>query len=372
MPTLVRNSRSSGAPASQSTALSASVAIPASPAPGSLLIVNVLQYASGVVPTQPTIAGWNLGATTAGQASGGSSTAAGRLSTFWRVATGTETGSVTAATTGAGNTASWAATWEEFAGLDVNASPLQDGAGYVAPQFVASPSAKTAQVVERFGAYNAQAEDYATELHYGLDWVYTVEGLRFSAAPSTLSIARDADGSFTGYQAYGDAPKVGYTAPLAATNVIATGGATANGTSSTGAPLTDRSGPYIDTVGEIQAYYDEDSGDVVTYTGTLQFVLGNAIPFRALKVTAGPAFTAGVNTMTVLADASSSSDAQGIASYAWNWGDGTTTAAQASPLAQHTYANPGVYTITLTVTDTLGNVSTVSASYLATSRRVVA
>jgi hypothetical protein len=36
--------------------------------------------------------------------------------------------------------------------------------------------------------------------------------------------------------------------------------------------------------------------------------------------------------------------------YAFNWGDGSTTAAQSSNVATHTYATPGTYTVTVTVT----------------------
>ena len=40
-----------------------------------------------------------------------------------------------------------------------------------------------------------------------------------------------------------------------------------------------------------------------------------------------------------------------IATYAWNWGDGTTAAPDAIPQAPHAYSAPGTYTVRLTVTD---------------------
>lgn len=57
------------------------------------------------------------------------------------------------------------------------------------------------------------------------------------------------------------------------------------------------------------------------------------------------------NYLSINVDASSSiapSNAP-IDTYAWNWGDGTTTAANASKYASHTYTNPGTYNVTLTI-----------------------
>ena len=45
-----------------------------------------------------------------------------------------------------------------------------------------------------------------------------------------------------------------------------------------------------------------------------------------------------------------------IKGYSWNWGDGTANSTGASP--SHTYATPGSYTITLTVTDSWNRAGT--------------
>ena len=67
-------------------------------------------------------------------------------------------------------------------------------------------------------------------------------------------------------------------------------------------------------------------------------------------------FTSSVSNLTIAFDGSGSSDPDGtVAGYAWDFGDGTTgTGATAS----HTYAVPGSYPVTLTVTDNAGATST--------------
>src|SRR6266852_2287647 len=63
-------------------------------------------------------------------------------------------------------------------------------------------------------------------------------------------------------------------------------------------------------------------------------------------------FTSSCNGLKCAFDGSASSDADGtIASYAWNFGDGTTGS---GPTAMHAYAAAANYTITLTVTDNGG------------------
>jgi PKD repeat protein len=69
------------------------------------------------------------------------------------------------------------------------------------------------------------------------------------------------------------------------------------------------------------------------------------------------AFTSSCTDLSCTFDASGSSDDHGIASYGWTFGD-TLTGAGETP--SHTYAGDGTYPVTLTVTDTAGQTSSVS------------
>ncbi|TAK34897.1 MAG: PKD domain-containing protein, partial [Saprospiraceae bacterium] len=81
---------------------------------------------------------------------------------------------------------------------------------------------------------------------------------------------------------------------------------------------------------------------------------GSAPPTAAF--TAGPA--SGNAPLTVSFDASSSTDADGsVASYAWDFGDGTSGN---GGMANHTYTAAGIFTATLTVTDNDGNAAAAS------------
>lgn len=53
-------------------------------------------------------------------------------------------------------------------------------------------------------------------------------------------------------------------------------------------------------------------------------------------------------------DGSASTGVPTVASYAWNFGDGSPLAIGTSPTVSHTYASRGTYTVTLTVTDGAG------------------
>ena len=62
--------------------------------------------------------------------------------------------------------------------------------------------------------------------------------------------------------------------------------------------------------------------------------------------------TTGTAPFTVIFDASKSTDNRGIASYSWDFGDGTTGS---GIIVEHTYNTVGTYNVILTVTDYFGN-----------------
>nr|WP_269779424.1 PKD domain-containing protein [Propioniciclava soli] len=91
----------------------------------------------------------------------------------------------------------------------------------------------------------------------------------------------------------------------------------------------------------------DDDGATSSYSRELTVVKPNALPVAAI---ANPA----VDELTVTLDGRGSTDADGaVASHAWDFGDGTESV---DPVATHTYAAAGTYTVTLTVTDEHGAV----------------
>ncbi len=102
-----------------------------------------------------------------------------------------------------------------------------------------------------------------------------------------------------------------------------------------------------------------DNGDR-TATDTATASIANRIPTAA----AGPDQTATVGIAASF-NGAGSSDADGtIASYAWTFGDGSSAT---GPVVSHTYAAPGTYTASLTVTDNVGATATDTATVTVTA-----
>ncbi len=90
--------------------------------------------------------------------------------------------------------------------------------------------------------------------------------------------------------------------------------------------------------------------DGAGYAATAAAMVTVGAPTARLKVT--PAI--GATPLVVAADASASTDPIGIASYTFNFGDGTVVGPQAWPTATHTYSSAANYTVTVTVVDGTG------------------
>jgi parallel beta-helix repeat protein len=91
-------------------------------------------------------------------------------------------------------------------------------------------------------------------------------------------------------------------------------------------------------------------------SSTVRVTAHDAPPSAALSVTP----SSGAAPLAVTADASGSTDpgSTPIDTYNFDFGDGTVTGTQHGATAQHTYSDPGQYTVKVTVTDTAGNSST--------------
>ncbi len=76
----------------------------------------------------------------------------------------------------------------------------------------------------------------------------------------------------------------------------------------------------------------------------------------------------GTGPLAVTADASASTPGSApITGYTFDFGDGTTIGPQAGPAADHTYASPGTYTVTVTVTNANSLTSAASQSVVASA-----
>jgi uncharacterized repeat protein (TIGR01451 family) len=130
----------------------------------------------------------------------------------------------------------------------------------------------------------------------------------------------------------------------------------ANGTPPTAGSLI--SGVHGETrtlVGVLLALNDTTAGSSYVLTGNASCAPNNA-PHAAL--TANP--TSGTAPLTVTLDGSGSSDPDAgdhVAKFTFYFGDGSSPVTQSGATISHTYANPGSYRATLTVTDSRGQES---------------
>jgi len=99
-----------------------------------------------------------------------------------------------------------------------------------------------------------------------------------------------------------------------------------------------------------------------TTAGSSYVLAGNASCAPNIPPVAGLTATpsSGSAPLTVTLDGTTSTDADAddhVASYTFYFGDGSTPVTQGTPTISHTYANPGTYRATLTVTDSRGQES---------------
>lgn len=109
----------------------------------------------------------------------------------------------------------------------------------------------------------------------------------------------------------------------------------------------------------ILTYLGVGSPNLLLYTGALASWAPVADPIPA-PTPATASFTASCSKASCAFDASASTDAVGIASYTWDFGDGTPPASSKSTTTSHAYAAASAYTVVLTITDTAGHVAKTS------------
>jgi len=117
------------------------------------------------------------------------------------------------------------------------------------------------------------------------------------------------------------------------------------------------------------------SGSTVAFTAPPQSMTLLVLPTGTANVPpvaqASATPTSGIAPLTVTLSSAGSNDPDGsIASYSWNFGDGTANSSSASPA--HVYRNAGSYTAVLTVTDKSGATATANASVTVSANPLIA
>lgn len=115
---------------------------------------------------------------------------------------------------------------------------------------------------------------------------------------------------------------------------------------------------------------DGTSPNLLLYTGAISAVTAPSPTPWSPSPTPTPgtdsppeaSFTANCTKSGCQFDASASTDDKGIVSYSWDFGDGSPRVTLATAATSHTYAAAGAYTVTLTVTDTVGQTASTRLS----------
>jgi PKD repeat protein len=129
------------------------------------------------------------------------------------------------------------------------------------------------------------------------------------------------------------------------------GDGTPNGSGATATHTYANAGPYTITL--------------TVSDGTLTSTAVQNVTVQAANVPPTASFIHSESAATTNVDATASTDTDGtIASYSWNWGDGTPNGAGVT--TSHIYGASGNYTVTLTVTDNSGATNSTTASVTVT------
>lgn len=218
------------------------------------------------------------------------------------------------------------------------------------------------------------AQDYQGHWRIGGDnlggWPASPGSVYFSGALDESAVYGSALSAAQVAQHY--ATGLGFTAPAAAFSATATDLGVALDASGTapadGATIEAYEWDFGDGAPEASGVttthtYASPGTYTVTLTATdsrgIRGTASQQVTVRAANVEPTAAFSASTAGLRVEVDGSGSSDPDGrVAEHEWAWGDGSERSYGAA--AGHSYASPGDYTVTLTVTDDRGGQATTS------------